>query len=97
MEQLRLIANPHLLANENDKQVSQTKIIPNNFQDKLHQLINSEYNDIYIPESFTMKVFTYIHSEINNMMIDRIVEDCIDKCIQDVIRRNKFDFLIPFD
>ena len=44
-----------------------------------------------------MKVFTYIHSEINNMMIDRIVEDCIDKCIQDVIRRNKFDFLIPFD
>tara|TARA_B100000963_G_scaffold258065_1_gene226453 strand:+ start:228 stop:518 length:291 start_codon:yes stop_codon:yes gene_type:complete len=96
MEQLRLIANPHLLANE--KQVSKTKIIiPNNFQDKLHQLINSEYNDIYIPESFTMKVFTYIHSEINNMMIDRIVEDCIDKCIQDVIRRNKFDFLIPFD
>ena len=96
MEQLRLIANPYLLAN--DKQVTQKNtIIATSFQDKLHQLIISEYNDIYISESFTIKICDYIHSEINEMMIDRIVQDCIDKCIQDVIHRNKFDFLIPFD
>ena len=63
MDQLRLIANPYLLAN--DKQVTQKNtIIATSFQDKLHQLIISEYNDIYISESFTIKICDYIHSEI---------------------------------
>jgi len=93
MEQLRLIANPHLLANEQytNHEINRT------FHDKLHDLIISEYNEIYIPMILTDKIKQYIELEINNMMTHRIIEDCIERCIQEVIRQNKFDFIIPFD
>tara|TARA_B100001123_G_C15168897_1_gene970535 strand:- start:905 stop:1186 length:282 start_codon:yes stop_codon:yes gene_type:complete len=93
MEQLRLIANPHLLANEQytNHEISKT------FHEKLHDVIISEYNEIYIPMILTNKIKQYIDLEINNMMTHRIIEDCIERCIQEVIRQNKFDFIIPFD
>ena len=94
MEQLRLIANPHLLANEQYTNHEINKYVNEYIQD---DLIISEYNEIYIPMILTDKIKQYIDLEINNMMTHRIIEDCIERCIQEVIRQNKFDFIIPFD
>ena len=33
----------------------------------------------------------------NELMINRIVNDCIESCIDEVINKNKFDFCIPFE
>ena len=93
MEQLRLIANPYLLANEQYT----NHVINKTFHEKLHALLVTEYNEIYIPMIITDKIKQYIDSEINDMMTHRIIEDCIERCIQEVIRQNKFDFIIPFD
>ena len=72
-------------------------VINKTFHEKLHALLVTEYNEIYIPIIITDKIKQYIDSEINDMMTRRIIEDCIERCIQEVIRQNKFDFIIPFD
>ena len=69
-EQLRLIANPSLLANINNN----TILSIDNFHTKLHKLLISEYNQIYISPQMTQKIEKYIHQEINQMMIQRIIK-----------------------
>lgn len=97
MEDLRLIANPHLLANENRDEQKNTIIINESFKDKLKKILSHEYSDIYLSEITINKIHDNIIYEINELMINRIINDCIDKCIDEVIKQNKFDFCIPFE
>ena len=94
MEDLRLIANPHLLADD----VKKNPIKRDNlFLERLKDLLREEYQNIYLSEKTINKIKLHIDTEINNLMIDRIVEECLEACIEEVINLNKFDFCLPFD
>jgi len=92
-ETLRLIANPTLLANEKKRQ----KVVRDTFHDKLGNLLKSEYSDIYLSDQTIGRLRELIKNEINNLMIDRIINECLETCIEEVINQNKFDFCLPFD
>jgi len=91
-ETLRLIANPILLANEKRQVISK-----NSFHDKLADLLKDQYSDIYLSDQTIEKIRSMIKDEINNLMIDRIVSECLETCIAEIINQNKFDFCLPFD
>ena len=95
MEDLRLIANPLLLAS--DRRSRTTTIVNDSFKEKLHKLLSYEYSDIYLSENTINKIHDNITYEINELMINRIINDCIESCIDEVINKNKFDFCIPFE
>ena len=92
MEDLRLIANPHLLANETTNNISEI-----DFNDKLKILLREEYNNIYLPDNIIYKIKNIIDEEIYSLRINQIVTECLDSCINQVIEENKFDFCLPFD
>ena len=94
-EDLRLIANPHLLANEKTKYKESNN---NNIQftEKLNKLLSQEYN-IYLSDQIILKIKSNIDNEISNMNNERIIYECLEYCIQRVIQENKFDFCLPMD
>ena len=94
MEEVRLIANPQLLANE--KQTNILKLKDINFIDKLQNLLREHYT-IYLSEKSVEKIIHKINIEIDEIKIDRIINECLESCIEKVIEDNKFDFCLPFD
>ena len=92
MEDLRLIANPYLLANETTNNISEI-----DFNDKLKTLLREEYNNIYLPDNIIYKIKNIIDKEIYSLRMNQIVTECLDSCINQVIEENKFDFCLPFD
>jgi len=92
MEDLRLIANPYLLANETINNISKI-----DFNDKLKNLLREEYNNIYLSDKTILKIKTIIDEEISLLRINQIIQECLDSCIHQVIEENKFDFCLPFD
>ena len=92
MEDLRLIANPYLLANETTNNISEI-----DFNDKLKTLLREEYNNIYLPDNIIYKIKNIIDEEIYSLRINQIVTECLDSCINQVVEENKFDFCLPFD
>ena len=92
MEEVRLIANPQLLANDKQKKISKDI----DFIDKLLNLLREHYN-IYLSEKSLEKIINKIDIEINEIKIDRIINECLEFCIEKVIEENKFDFCLPFD
>jgi len=92
MEDLRLIANPYLLANETTNNISEI-----DFNDKLKILLREEYNNIYLPDNIIYKIKNIIDEEIYSLRINQIVTECLDSCINQVVEENKFDFCLPFD
>lgn len=94
-EQLRLIANPHLLVDEPILQKINSK--EETYLIQLCKLISSRYNDIFLSERFIMNIDKYIYEEIDKLMIERIIQTCINDCISKIIEVNKFDFFIPFE
>tara|TARA_Y100001970_G_scaffold251795_1_gene324988 strand:- start:255 stop:536 length:282 start_codon:yes stop_codon:yes gene_type:complete len=93
MEEVRLIANPYLLANDKQKNNSNKNI---NFLEKFRILLR-EYYDIYLSEKSVEDIKIKIDYEINDILIHRIINECLDSCIEKVIEENKFDFCLPFD
>ena len=92
MDDLRLIANPYLLANEITNNISEL-----DFNNKLKTLLREEYNNIYLPDNIIYKIKNIIDEEIYSLRINQIVTECLDSCINQVIEENKFDFCLPFD
>ena len=92
MDDLRLIANPYLLANEITNNISEL-----DFNNKLKLLLREEYNNIYLPDNIIYKIKNIIDEEIYSLRINQIVTECLDSCINQVIEENKFDFCLPFD
>jgi hypothetical protein len=97
MENLRILANPSLLADEKSEMNVNIKI---SFRDKLKEIISHEYNEIYIPEETYNKINSSIKYHINDLVINQIVNESINCIIERVIleyKDKKFDFFIPFD
>ena len=94
-EQLRLIANPNLLVDEPILQEINSK--EETYLIQLNKLISNQYNGIFLSEKFIMNIDKYIYEEIDKLMIQRIIQTCINDCINKIIEVNKFDFIIPFE
>lgn len=97
MDNLRILANPSLLADEKNENNMNTKI---SFRDKLKEIISHEYSEIYIPEETYDKINSSIKYHINDLVINQIVNESINCIIERVIleyKDKKFDFFIPFD
>ena len=92
MEDLRLIANPHLLSNTKKKNISEL-----DFNDKLKLLLREEYNNIYLSDKIIYKIKFIIDEEIYSLRINQIITECLNSYIDQVIEENKFDFCLPFD
>ena len=92
MEDLRLIANPYLLANETINNISKI-----DFNDKLKNLLREEYNNIYLSDTIIYKIKSIIDEEIYLLRINQIITECLNSYIDQVIEENKFDFCLPFD
>ena len=67
-----------------------------NFIDKLQNLLRDHYT-IYLSEKSVEKIIHKINIEIDEIKIDRIINECLESCIEKVIEDNKFDFCLPFD
>ena len=103
---LRLIANPIHLSEEKGGQrkagqrkagKSDSKSIDMDYLDKLKQAISIKHPTIYLSELNLSCIDENIDDYINNINILRIVDHVVNKMIDEVIDKNKFDFCLPFD
>ena len=97
MDNLRILANPSLLADEKNENNVNTKI---SFRDKLKEIISHEYSELYIPEDTYKKINGSIQFHINDLVVNQIANETINGIIEQIIEEHKdkkFDFLIPFD
>ena len=101
LTELRLIANPIHLSEENGGQrkgeESDSKSIDMDYLDKLTQAISIKHPTIYLSELNLSCIDENIDDCINNIYILRIVGHVVNKMIDEVIDKNKFDFCLPFD
>jgi len=96
MDDLRLIANPHLLADE--KKINVVKINKIPYFTKLQKVIRDEYNDVYLSDKLIYDIKQNIELEIQEIKIKRITEDIMASIIDEIVdSNNKFDFCLPFD
>jgi len=94
--ELRLIANPIHLKNENINK--ETKIIKNNTDSKLYEFLNEKYHKVYLSELNFKEIIKTVDTYIDDILIQRIVNECINEIINDIIEKSdKFDFCLPFD
>ena len=99
---LRLIANPIHLSEEKEKEkekvmASDSKSIDMDYLDKLRQTISIKHPTIYLSEFNLSYIDKNIDAYINNINTLRIVDHVVNKMIDEVIDKNKFDFCLPFD
>jgi hypothetical protein len=99
---LRLIANPIHLSEEKEKGsrkvvASDSKSIDIDYLDKLRQTISIKHPTIYLSEFNLSYIDKNIDAYINNINTLRIVDHVVNKMIDEVIDKNKFDFCLPFD
>ena len=102
LTELRLIANPIHLSEEKEKglrkvMASDSKSIDIYYLDKLKQTISIKHPTIYLSEFNLSYIDKNIDAYINNINTLRIVGHVVNKMIDEVIDKNKFDFCLPFD
>ena len=102
LTELRLIANPIHLSEEKEKglrkvMASDSKSIDIYYLDKLKQTISIKHPTIYLSEFNLSYIDENIDAYINNVNTLRIVGHVVNKMIDEVIDKNKFDFCLPFD
>ena len=102
LTELRLIANPIHLSEEKEKglrkvMASDSKSIDIYYLDKLKQTISIKHPTIYLSEFNLSYIDKNIDAYINNINTLRIVDHVVNKMIDEVIDKNKFDFCLPFD
>ena len=107
LTELRLIANPIHLSSEKGKGLGEgnkgkgtgkgkgSKII--DYLDKLKQIILIKHPTIYLSEFNLSYIDKNIDAYINNLNTLQIVGHVVNKMIDEVIDKNKFDFCLPFD
>ena len=94
LTELRMIANPvHL--------ITETKRYKNKHTDpnsKLSEFLHEKYQGVYLSDLNLKEISKSIDTYINDILIQRIVNECITKLIEDIIEKNdKFDFCLPFE
>lgn len=93
---LRLIANPIHLKNE--KIQKEVKMNQNNTDSKLNDFLNEKYPKVYLSELNFEEITKSIDTYINELLIQRVVNETINAIVDDVIENSdKFDFCLPFD
>jgi hypothetical protein len=99
--ELRLIANPIHLSEEKGGQrkgeTSDSKSIDIDYLEKLKQTISIKHPTIYLSELNLSCIDKNIEDYINNINTLQIVGHVVNKMIDEVIDKNKFDFCLPFD
>lgn len=97
MDDLRLLANPYLLASEKITVNKENKIEEIPIHQKLKHFLNDSYKNIYFSDKKIKMIQNLIEDQIDDIIIDTIVSKCLDDIIKEVCENNKFDFCIPFD
>ena len=93
LAELRLIANPIHLSEVKVEKLSHDV----DYLDKLKQAISIKHPTIYLSEFNLSYIEQNIDDYINDLNILRIVGDIVNKMIDEVRDKNKFDFCLPFD
>ena len=83
MDDLRLIANPHLLAEET--KINVIKIHKISYFTKLQQVIRDEYHDVYLSDKLIHNIKRNIDLEIQDIKITRITEDIMNSIIDEIV------------
>ena len=95
LDELRLIANPIHLVSEKNKMALKK---PTYSGDKLKLILDEKYKNVYLSDLNFKEIFMLIDTYIDDILIKRIVDDCVSKLIDDTIENSdKFDFCLPFD
>jgi len=99
MEALRLIANPIHLICEKQKHVDNaTYNQKEDFNSNIKEILNDKYKKVYLSDLNYKEIIILVDNYIDNILIQRIVNDCLTKLIEDTIdNSDKFDFCLPFD
>ena len=94
LSELRLIANPiHLVP---EKMKTNNKKINTDIQ--LNEFLNEKYPNVYLSDKNIKGISKLINHYIDDILIQRIVNECINNIIDDIIETSdKFDFCLPFD
>ena len=93
--ELRLIANPNHLRNEKIQKIGERRIDINSI---LNDFLNKKYSNVYLSEKNIKGICKLIDTYIDDLLIQRIVNECITHMIDDIIENSdKFDFCLPFD
>lgn len=92
-EDLSLMANPRKVK---ISLIKEEKSNNYDYHDELKNIIEKQYNNIYLSDEWINKLKKMIESELDELLINRIVEECLEYCIEEVCKK-KFDFVIPFD
>ena len=94
LSELRLIANPiHLVPEKIQKK--EEKI---NTNIKLNEFLYKKYPKVYLSDINFKEIYKVIDTYINDLLIQRIVNETINTMIDDIIENSdKFDFCLPFD
>jgi len=93
--ELRLIANPVHLISETGHKCKNKHIDSNS---KLSEFLNKKYQNVYLSDLNLKEIAKLIDIYIDDLLIQRIVNECITKLIEDIIENNdKFDFCLPFE
>ena len=93
-EDLRLIANPYHLS---DVKVIKKEKKRNNYSENLKNTLIIKYPNIYLSELNLSEITDIIDNYINDIKISRLIDEILNKLIEEVIEENKFDFCIPFN
>ena len=92
---LRLIANPIHLVSETGHKYKDRYIDSNS---KLSEFLNEKYQNVYLSDLNLKEIGKLINTYIDDLLIQRIVNECINNIIEDIIETNdKFDFCLPFE
>ena len=93
LSELRLIANPIHLVPE---KIHKNEPIAKN--PKLSDYLCNKYPNVYLSDINFKEITKLIDTYINELLIQRIVNECITNIINDIIEKSdKFDFCLPFD
>jgi len=97
MEELRLIANPIHLIKEIKEEIP-TCNHKEDFNTNINKILNEKYKKVYLSDLNFKEIHKLIDDYIDDILIQRIVNDCLTKLIEDTIdTSDKFDFCLPFD
>lgn len=97
MDELRLIANPiHLISSKNNG--SKVSDHDTDFTKAVNDMFQAKYKNVYLSDLNFKEIHKLIDDYIDDLLIQRIVSDCLTKLIEDTIdSSDKFDFCLPFD
>ena len=88
---IKMIANPRFIINTISEEICIS------YSDKLKRVLQANYTDIYVNDTFIKKIQECIDHEVQNARDDRAVLECVNTLVDKCIDANTFSFLQKFD